>query len=197
MNAPTKTLTWLTLVAVLCGAIGLFMPMAGHAVPMLGAIVPAVGFQSKKTATWCLIAVGCVSGFEGLRTAAYADPVGIPTICFGETQGVKLGQVATVDECKAMLASSLEKANASVNVCTKVPLSDTRRAALVSFTYNVGGSAYCTSTLVKKMNAGDTVGACNELLRWTKATKAGVRVELPGLVKRRQTERTMCMQGVM
>ncbi len=148
--------------------------------------------SKKAVAAWCVIAVTCVSGFEGLRQAAYNDPVGIPTICFGETQGVKIGQTRSAEECKDMLAASLEKANASVNVCTKVPLPDTRRAALVSFTYNVGGSAYCTSTLVKKLNAGDTVGACNELLRWTKAKG----IELPGLVKRRRQERVMCMEGL-
>ena len=64
--------------------------------------------------------------------------------------------------------------------------------ALVSFTYNIGGQAFCSSTLVRKLNAGDTVGACNELSRWTRAKG----IELPGLVKRRAAERAMCLQGL-
>jgi lysozyme len=147
---------------------------------------------NRKQAGWCAIAVACVSGFEGLRTAAYADPVGIPTICFGETKGVKLGQRATVEECKGMLAESLEIANRQVDSCVRTYLPDTRRAALVSFTYNAGGANFCGSTLVRKLNAGDTIGACNELSRWTRAKG----IVLPGLVKRREAERQMCLQGL-
>jgi len=64
--------------------------------------------------------------------------------------------------------------------------------AYVSWAYNVGAAAACKSTLVKKLNRSDYVGACNELLRWN---RAGGRV-LPGLVKRRKAERNMCL-GVL
>ena len=148
--------------------------------------------RNRKAAGWCAIAVICVSGFEGLRTIAYADPVGIPTICFGETKGVRMGDRATIEECEGMLASSLEIANRSVDACVSAYLPDTRRAALVSFTYNVGGQAFCSSTLVRKLNAGDVVGACDQLLRWDLAK--GIR--LPGLTKRRAAERAMCLQGL-
>lgn len=147
---------------------------------------------NKQKAGWIAACIACVAGFEGLRQVAYADPVGIPTICFGETKGVKLGQKATLEECKAMLAESLAQADQAVMLCTKVKLSDERRAALVSFTYNVGAGAYCSSTLLKKLNAGDTIGACDQLLRWTKAKG----IELPGLVKRRQEERRLCLVGI-
>jgi len=147
---------------------------------------------TRKRAAWMTIALASVAGFEGLRQVAYLDPVGYPTICFGETGGVKMGDTATLEQCKDMLAESLEKANAAVTRCTTVPLSDYRRAALVSFTYNVGGTAYCSSTLVRKLNAGDTVGACDELKRWVKAKG----LTLPGLVKRREQERQMCMRGL-
>lgn len=147
---------------------------------------------NKQRAGWCAIAVACVSGFEGLRQSAYADPVGIPTICFGETKGVQLGQRRTMDECKGMLADSLEIANRGVDACIKAPLPDYRRAALVSFTYNVGQGNLCSSTLARKINAGDVAGGCNELSRWTRARG----IELPGLVKRRAAEREMCLKGL-
>jgi lysozyme len=102
-----------------------------------------------------------------------------------------VGQRRTLDECKGMLADSLELANNAVDSCIKAPLPDYRRAALVSFAYNVGGGALCGSTLARKLNAGDTVGACNELTRWDRA--GGKR--LPGLTKRRAAEREMCLKG--
>lgn len=143
-----------------------------------------------KVARWLAIATTAVVGFEGSRQVAYRDPVGIPTICFGETRGVKLGDRATPEQCKAMLADSLAKADHDVTRCVHEPLPDYRHAALVSFTYNVGGRAFCASTLVRKLNAGDVRGACNELLRWTKSRG----IELPGLVKRREEERQMCLK---
>lgn len=147
---------------------------------------------NKQRAGWCAIAVTCVAGFEGLRQSAYLDPISIPTICYGETKGVQMGQRRTLDECKGMLADSLELANRGVDACIHVPLPDYRRAALVSFTYNVGQGSLCGSTLARKMNAGDTVGACQELLRWD---FAGGR-RLPGLTKRRAAEREMCLKGI-
>ncbi|WP_426196207.1 lysozyme [Massilia sp. DWR3-1-1] len=149
--------------------------------------------SNKQRAAWCAIAVTCVSGFEGLRQVAYRDPVGIPTICFGETKGVKLGQRATLAECQGMLADSLELANRGVDACIRAPLTDYRRAALVSFTYNVGQGSLCGSMLARKINAGDTAGGCNELSRWTFAKG----IQLPGLVKRRAAERDMCLRGLL
>jgi lysozyme len=149
-----------------------------------------MALSNKQRAGWCAIAITCVSGFEGLRQTAYADPVGIPTICFGETKGVQLGQRRTLDECKGMLADSLEIADKAVRNCISAPLPDYRRAALVSFTYNVGAANLCTSTLARKMNAGDTAGACDELLRWNRAKG----IVLPGLTKRRAAEREMCLK---
>ena len=146
---------------------------------------------NRQRAGWCAIAIAMVGSFEGLRLAAYADPVGIPTICFGETKGVRLGQRATLDQCNAMLASSLQTASHAVDDCIRAPLPDDRRAALVSFAYNVGRDAMCGSTMARKLNAGDVAGACNELLRWDKAK--GIR--LPGLTRRRAAERDLCLQG--
>ncbi|CUI09417.1 Lysozyme [Janthinobacterium sp. CG23_2] len=146
---------------------------------------------NKQRAGWVAIAITIVGGFEGLRLAAYRDPVGIPTICFGETKGVRLGQTATLEQCQAMLAASLQLANHAVDDCIRAPLPDYRRAALVSFAYNVGQTSLCGSTLARKLNAGDTLGGCDELLRWTYAKG----IKLPGLVKRRQAERNMCLVG--
>lgn len=146
----------------------------------------------RKAATWLTICVGCVAGFEGLRQAAYIDPVGIPTVCFGETRDVKLGDKYTAEECREMLGDRVQEFGAAVDRCVTVPLAPARKAAYVSFAYNVGTEAFCGSTLVRKANAGDAVGSCNELPRWTKAKG----ITLPGLVKRREQERQLCMEGI-
>lgn len=149
--------------------------------------------STKRKAGWMAVAVVCVSGFEGLRTAAYLDPVGIPTACFGETKNIRMGMRFSKPECEVMLVDSLIAHDDGMMRCTKVPLKDKTHAALLSFTYNVGVGAYCGSTLVRKLNAGDTVGACNELVRWTRAKG----VTLPGLTKRRAAERELCLKGAV
>lgn len=145
----------------------------------------------KRNTTLAAVVVAMVGGFEGLRTYAYKDPIGIPTICFGETRGVQMGDKATVAECKAMLAGRLVEFETGMMKCVKVPLPDPSFTAFLSFTYNVGTGAFCKSTLARKLNAGDLRGACNELSKWDKA--AGIR--LPGLTKRRQIERDLCLKG--
>lgn len=144
---------------------------------------------NKKAAGWAGIALACVGAFEGLRLYAYRDPVGIPTICFGETRGVRMGQRKTHAECEGLLIARLQEFNDGVNRCVHVPMSDSRRAAMVSFAYNVGTGAFCRSTLVKRLNRGDP-NACDELLKWTKAKG----ITLPGLVRRRKEERQLCMR---
>lgn len=146
----------------------------------------------KNSAKVAALAIALVGSFEGLRLAAYRDPVGIPTACFGETKGIRMGMKFTRGECDAMLKESLISHEKGMMACTRVPLSDERHVALVSFTYNIGVGAYCKSTLVRKLNAGDTRGACNELLKWNKAKG----ITLPGLTRRRNEERALCMKGL-
>ena len=147
--------------------------------------------DAKKVAAWLAICVGCVASFEGLVLVTSRDPIGIPTYCFGETENARLGERHTADECRALLGRRVAEFGLAVDRCVTVPLPPARKAALVSFSYNVGAQAFCDSTLVRKLNSGDTVGACDQLLRWTKAGG----FELPGLVKRRQQERQLCLEG--
>lgn len=133
-----------------------------------------------------------VTNFEGRSLIAYIDPVGIPTICEGVTRGVSLGQTKTPAECDALLQSELSIAMAGVYRNVKVPMPETRRAALASFVYNVGETRFKASTLLRKLNAGDAMGACAELSRWV---YAGGR-KLGGLVRRRAAERELCEHGL-
>ncbi|MGK4387745.1 glycoside hydrolase family protein [Ectopseudomonas oleovorans] len=75
------------------------------------------------------IALPLVGAHEGRNLAAYLDPVGIPTICYGSTAGVTLGQTRTAAECDALLAAELGEAIAAVDRLSRTPQPDTRRAA--------------------------------------------------------------------
>ena len=138
------------------------------------------------------IALPLVGYYEGRNLAAYLDPVGIPTICYGSTAGVTLGQTRTAAECDALLAAELGEAIAAVDRLSRTPQPDTRRAALGSFAYNVGAGAFERSTLLRKLNNGDVAGACAELSRWVYAKGR----QLGGLVKRRAAERELCEVGL-
>ena len=127
---------------------------------------------------------------EGRLNSTYIDPVGIATVCFGHTgSDVVPGKTYTTDECIKKLNKDTAKAEAVVRKCIKVPMKFYQEAALISFEYNVGEGAFCKSTLVKKFNAGDYTGGCNELSRWV---YAGGK-KLPGLVTRRERERQVCL----
>lgn len=130
-----------------------------------------------------------VAYHEGYVPHTYADPVGIPTICFGSTgPHVTPGRTATRAECEALLQEDLGRAYEGVRRCITSPMQDHQAAALTSFTFNVGATALCKSTLARFANRGDWIRACAELDRWVYAKGR----KLPGLVKRRAEERAMC-----
>ena len=130
--------------------------------------------------------------YEGTVHSTYKDPIGIVTVCAGHTgPELRMGQRYTKEQCETMLYGDLLK-HADALSCIKTPLADNQKAAFLSFAFNVGNGAFCKSTLARKANAGDLMGACAELSRWV---IAGGR-ELPGLVKRRAAERQLCENGL-
>lgn len=156
-------------------------------------------FKSRmRNGVFATMMVASVGTFEGLRQVAYLDPVGIPTACFGETKGIKMGMKFTKAECEGMLTESLIEHEQGMVRCIKNPdiIPDKTYGAFLSFTYNLGVGAFCGSTMRKKIDAGNLAGACNELPKWNKATLAGVRIVLPGLTTRRATEKSMCVEGL-
>lgn len=143
----------------------------------------------------CAMATPCVTWYEGYVPHSYADPVGITTACYGATGvDVQTGKTYTKDQCDKLLDAGLKQALAEVDRCIGVGISPPQAAALVSFTYNVGGNALCTSTLARLANEGASPDVwCAQMLRWKYSTKFGVKIELPGLVKRRNSEFHMCL----
>jgi GH24 family phage-related lysozyme (muramidase) len=136
------------------------------------------------------VATPFVAREEGLRTKAYLDSVGIATICYGETEGVKLGDTKTLPECNAMLYAKLGAMSALVDHLIEVPMTVNAHAAFTSWVYNVGPNAARKSTLVKIANTGNIRGACEQLPRWKYAGGE------PILLGRRMRELQLCLTGL-
>ena len=128
---------------------------------------------------------------EGYRDTAYIPVKGdVPTIGFGDTHGVKMGDRTDPIRALVKLGKHAENFQRDLRQCIgDVPMHQHEWDAIVSWAYNVGTGAACGSTLVKKLQAFDYAGACRELLRWDKFKGQA----LPGLTKRRQDEYRLCM----
>jgi lysozyme len=136
------------------------------------------------------VALAVAGAFEGITyTAIIPVPGDVPTICRGHTRGVTMATVATPAECEEWFADDMGDAFAAIDRRVKVNMPETRRGALASFIFNVGEGAFARSTLLKKLNAGDWRGACNELPKWI---HAGGK-KLKGLARRRAVEQSICL----
>ncbi|WP_409244568.1 lysozyme [Enterobacter asburiae] len=133
-----------------------------------------------------------IKQFEGCKLTAYQDSVGVWTIGYGWTQPVdgkpiRAGMTIKQETAERLLKTGLVSYESDVSRLVKVVLTQGQFDALVSFTYNLGARSLSTSTLLRKLNAGDYAGAADEFLRWN---KAGGKV-LNGLTRRREAERAL------
>lgn len=130
-----------------------------------------------------------IATHEGFVGEAYRDIVGVWTIGFGTTAGVRPGdRIEPVAALQRKLAD-VQRFEGALRQCVTVPLHQHEYDAYMSLAYNIGPGAFCGSTLVRKLNAGDYAGACREILRWN---RAGGRV-VQGLVNRRAAEYRQCI----
>lgn len=128
--------------------------------------------------------------FEGTRSVPYRDVGGVWTVCEGVTgPSVVPGKTYTPGECASLNNRALVSADADVRRLVKVPITDTERAALIDFVYNLGAPALARSTLLRKLNAGDHVGACAEYRKWIYAAGKPMK----GLQNRRAAEEWLCL----
>ena len=139
-----------------------------------------------------LSAVGLVSllGYEGYSSQAYIPVKGdVPTIGFGTTEGVRIGDTITPEKAVERAYRDIYKTETAIHKCVNVPLTQKEYDAYTSLAYNIGTNAFCSSTLVKKLNVCDYDGACSEIKRWV-YFKGKVN---QGLVNRREKEYRTCM----
>jgi lysozyme len=151
-------------------------------------------FSRKDIAALTLSATALVGivVHEGYKDNAYIPLAGDrPTIGFGTTSGVKLGDRTTPEKALQVALKDINNFEGALKQCVKVPLTQGEYDAYISLSYNIGSGNFCRSTLVKKLNGQDYEGACKEILRWDKFQ--GQR--LPGLTKRRQEEYNRCVDA--
>jgi lysozyme len=148
------------------------------------------------TAAFLAAAVPFIGQWEGLRTTAYQDIVGVWTVCYGETRGVRPGDSYTKAQCDEMLEREVIAFHRALTACApslpEQPIGV--QVALVSWAYNVGTGprGACGSTLVRLLNGGDVKAACEQLPRWN---RGGGRV-IQGLTNRRVNEREICLASL-
>jgi GH24 family phage-related lysozyme (muramidase) len=139
--------------------------------------------------------VNLIKSFEGLVLHAY-KPVSTEkywTIGFGHYgSDVREGSTVSKEEAEQLLKYDLGKYEYGVSQMVKVPLNTNQFDSLVSFAYNCGLEALRSSTLLKKLNAGDYKGAANEFSKWV---NAGGK-QLAGLVRRRAEEKALFLKPI-
>jgi len=134
-----------------------------------------------------------VQRYEGCVLVAYQDPGGIWTIGWGHT-GAEVRRDLKWSQLQAdrALDRDLQTAGRWVETLTSgVELTQGQYDAMTSFVFNIGAGALSGSTLLKKLKAGDLVGAANEFLRWDHEKEGGGEIESAGLAARRADERRM------
>lgn len=128
--------------------------------------------------------ISLITEFEGFRSAAYQDVVGVWTIGYGFTLGVQPGDTITKEQAKRRLARELESYEAAVTrACTNEP-NQNEFDALVCFAFNVGIGGMRKSSVIKAHNRGDHQAAARAFQLWNKAGG----VVYAGLTRRRAAE---------
>ena len=134
-----------------------------------------------------------IKEFEGFSANAYLCPAKIPTIGYGNTfwqdgRKVRLGEQISKTDALELLEFVANKDFADkIFPLIKVKVSQNQFDAMCSLAYNIGTGSFLKSTLLKKVNAGDFIGASEEFLKWN---KSGGK-ELLGLTRRREREKDL------
>ncbi|NIG73637.1 lysozyme [Klebsiella sp. Ap-873] len=138
------------------------------------------------------IASFVIPELEGVRHTPYYDVVGVLTVCYGHTGAdIIKSKKYTEEECQAMLDKDILPFARSVERSVKVPTDEYQKAALISFSYNVGVRAFERSSLLRQINAGNYQAACDGLRQWIYASGK----QWQGLMNRREVEHEICMWG--
>jgi len=130
-----------------------------------------------------------IKGHEGFVPKIYNDSYGYKTIGYGhllkEGEEKLFANGITREQAEQLLKEDLKIAEKAVNLWVEVPLNQNQFDALVSFVFNVGQGNFRRSTLLKKLNNGDYMGAADEFLKWIG------KPPLKGLIRRRAEERKL------
>lgn len=151
-------------------------------------------FKRQEVAALTLSATALVAILlhEGYRENAYIPVAGdVPTIGFGTTKEVKLGDRISPELALQRANRDIQLFEGAIKSCVSVPLTQYEYDAYTSLAYNIGSGAFCNSTLVKLLNQGKYEEACKQILRWDKFQGK----PLVGLTKRRNEEYRRCINA--
>lgn len=146
--------------------------------------------------------IKALKGSEGLKLKAYQDQKGVWTIGYGHTgkvgnKPVGAGMTITNEQAEELFRQRLPEFENAVRSSVKVPITQNQYDVLVSLAYNIGPNGLRKSSVIEKLNKGDTIGAANELLEYNKVTNPETkRKEFnKGVFNRRVREREMFLGG--
>jgi lysozyme len=143
-----------------------------------------------KSIAFGAIGLVAIAMSEVFSPVVYKDSVGIDTIGYGETLGVRKTDRTTPERALVQLLVRVDSEYATgVKECVKTPLFQYEFDAYVNLTYNIGVNAFCKSTIVKELNNGNYQEACTGIKRFN---RAGGKV-VQGLINRREREYQMCI----
>lgn len=150
-----------------------------------------------------LSAAGAVAiwNHEGYSDVAYDDGVGVWTIGLGSTTHedgtpVRYGERTTVVKALNRSLKDIERVEAELRKCIKVPVSQNEWDFAVSASYNFGQRAFCNSGIVKLWNQGDYAGGCAVIKQYVYAQGKDCRIKANncfGIIARREAEYAYCM----
>lgn len=137
-----------------------------------------------------------IKKWEALRLRAYLPtPHDVWTIGYGHTSTAYEGMTISEKQAEKLLRQDLAWVREALAEHVKVPLSQEQYDALASFVFNLGAANFKSSTLLRKLNAMDYLGASDEFLKWNKQRQNGRLVVLRGLTRRRKHERELFLEG--
>lgn len=145
------------------------------------------GITTLALSATALVALALSEGYTG--KAVQPLPGDKPTIGFGTTDGVRMGDTITPPVALARKLRDVQAFEGAIKQCVSVPLSQGEYDAYVSLAYNIGSRAFCGSTLVRELNAGNYDAACKQILRWDRFKGQQIR----GLTLRREREYQTCI----
>ena len=140
--------------------------------------------------------IDLIKMLEGFRDDIYPDTNGFPTIGYGhkltkdEQDSGTYDNGISEDEAADLLIHDVETAETAVGIYVSVPLNQNQFDALVSWTFNLGSGRLSTSTLLRRLNAGEYDAVPSEMARWCKATnkETGEKYDVDAIKTRRQSE---------
>lgn len=139
-----------------------------------------------------------IANEEGCRAKAYQCIADVWTIGLGHASGVKQGDKATNEQVAQYFVKDVATAEKVVKKHITQTPSQAEYDMMVSFVFNLGAGNFQTSTLLRKFNQGDNLGACKQYPRWVYVNGKDCRIEesdCPGIPKRRDKEMNICLNG--